>query len=152
MICNWWSKEHVRYRVKFSFQSSTSPLLPDSDEHFNSSPPGQNGRLFADDIFECIFVNGSLYILVKISLKFVLKDLIDNNPALGLDNGLASNRRQAIIWTNANPIHWRMYAALGGDELQSHKHSTRKLPDKAIGSGCRVGANIRNGAGLQSST
>ena len=27
------------------------------------------------------------------------------------------NRRQAIIWTNANPIHWRIYAPLGGDEL-----------------------------------
>ena len=27
------------------------------------------------------------------------------------------NRQQAIIWTNANPIHWRMYATLGGDEL-----------------------------------
>ena len=27
-------------------------------------------------------------------------------------------RRQAIIWTNADPIHWRVYAALGGgDEL-----------------------------------
>ena len=24
---------------------------------------------------------------------------------------------QAIIWTNADPIHWRIYAALGGDEL-----------------------------------
>ena len=23
----------------------------------------------------------------------------------------------AIIWTNADPIHWRIYAALGGDEL-----------------------------------
>ena len=26
-------------------------------------------------------------------------------------------RRQAIIWTNADPIHWRIYAALGGDQL-----------------------------------
>ena len=26
-------------------------------------------------------------------------------------------RRQAIIWTNADPIPWRIYAALGGDEL-----------------------------------
>ena len=25
--------------------------------------------------------------------------------------------RQAIIWTNADPIHWRLYAALGGDQL-----------------------------------
>ena len=30
---------------------------------------------------------------------------------------LAPNRRQAIIWTNADPIHWRIYAVLGGDEL-----------------------------------
>ena len=29
------------------------------------------------------------------------------------------NRRQAIIWTNADPIHWHIYAALGGDELNS---------------------------------
>ena len=28
------------------------------------------------------------------------------------------NRRQAIIWTNADPIHWRIYAALGVDELK----------------------------------
>ena len=25
--------------------------------------------------------------------------------------------RQAIIWTNADPVHWHIYAALGGDEL-----------------------------------
>ena len=30
------------------------------------------------------------------------------------------NRRQAIIWTNADPIHWRIYAALGIDELNTH--------------------------------
>ena len=33
------------------------------------------------------------------------------------DNGLAPNRRRAIIWTNADPIHWRIYATLGGDEF-----------------------------------
>ena len=38
-------------------------------------------------------------------------------PNIGLDNGLAPNKRQAIIWTNANPIHWRIYAALAGDEF-----------------------------------
>ena len=27
------------------------------------------------------------------------------------------NRRQAIIWTNADPTHWCIYAALGVDEL-----------------------------------
>ena len=31
---------------------------------------------------------------------------------------MAPNRRQAVIWTNADPVHWRIYAALGGDELK----------------------------------
>ena len=38
-------------------------------------------------------------------------------PSICLDNGLTPNRRQANIWTNADPIHWRIYAAVGGDEL-----------------------------------
>ena len=38
-------------------------------------------------------------------------------PSIGYDNGLAPNRRQAIIWNNADPIHWRIYAALRRDEL-----------------------------------
>ena len=37
--------------------------------------------------------------------------------SIGLDNSLAPNRRQAIIWTNADLIHWRIYAALGIVEL-----------------------------------
>ena len=48
----------------------------------NSSPPEQNGHHFADDIYRCIFVNEKFCILIKISLKFVLKGPTDNNPAL----------------------------------------------------------------------
>ena len=48
----------------------------------NSSPLAQNGCLFTDDTFRCIFVNEKLCILVKISLTFVPKGPIDNNPAL----------------------------------------------------------------------
>ena len=40
-------------------------------------------------------------------------------PSTGLDNGLVPYMRQAIIWTNADPILLRMYAALGGDALMS---------------------------------
>ena len=72
-------------------------------------PPEQNGRHFADDIFECFFVNEKFLVLIKISLKFVPKVPIKSNPAFGLDNGLAPNRRHAIIWTNADPIYWRIY-------------------------------------------
>ena len=53
-----------------------------TDQGFNPSPPGQNSRHFADDIFICIFVNEKLYILTKITLKFVPKGPINNNPVL----------------------------------------------------------------------
>ena len=46
------------------------------------TPPGQNGRHFADDIFNCIFVNETVGIFIKISLKFVPRGSIENNPAL----------------------------------------------------------------------
>ena len=38
----------------------------------------------ADNVFRCIFMNGKFCILIKISLKFVPKRPIDNNPALVL--------------------------------------------------------------------
>ena len=34
----------------------------------------------------------------------------------GLDNGLAPNRRQAIIQTNGDPVQPRIYAALREEE------------------------------------
>ena len=51
----------------------------------------QNGHHFAEDIFECIFLNGIFLngiflneiFLIKISLKFVPKGPINNIPALG---------------------------------------------------------------------
>ena len=53
-------------------------------------------------------------------------------PSIGLDNGLAPNRRQAIIWTNVNPIHWRIYAVLGGDEfLYNVLYDGKYIYDKA---------------------
>ena len=32
---------------------------------------------------------------------------------------MAPNRRQAVIWTNGDLVHWRIYAALGGAELST---------------------------------
>ena len=48
--------------------------------------------IFADDIFRYIFMNEKFCILVP-------------------------NRQQAIIWFNADQIHWCIYGALRGDEL-----------------------------------
>ena len=50
-------------------------------------------------------------------------------PRTGLDNGLATNRRQAIIWTNADPIHWRIYAAPGGRWVKSYMHIYKPVID-----------------------
>ena len=46
-------------------------------------------------------------------------DLSSRFTRIGSDNGLALNRWQAIIWTNADPIHWRIYAELWGDDSMS---------------------------------
>ena len=51
-------------------------------DSFNTLRPRQNGRHFADDMFKCIFLNENVSIPVEISLKFVPKGSINNNPAL----------------------------------------------------------------------
>ena len=42
----------------------------------------RNCHHFADDIFKCIFLNEYIWILFKISLKFVPTFWINNNPAV----------------------------------------------------------------------
>ena len=86
-------------------------------------PSWQNGcHFFADDVFRCIFVNKKFCILIQISPKFVHNDPIDNTQ-YWLHNDLA------IIWTNADPIHWRMHVELRWDELN--------LPNQTVYSSSR---------------
>ena len=92
-----------------SFNVST--LLLPRQKHFNSSPPGQNDQYFADDMLRCIFVNEN----IKISLEVCSWGSNWQWPSIGFGNALAPNRRQAISWVNADPIHWCIYVALGGD-------------------------------------
>ena len=51
--------------------------------YINSYLPMQNGRHFPADIFKCIFINEKFCILIRISLKFVLKGPINNILVLG---------------------------------------------------------------------
>ena len=74
-------------------------------------PLDKMAATFADDIFEFIFVNENICILIKISLKFVPKGPIDNKAAMVQ---VMAWHRKAITWTNADPIHWCIFAALGG--------------------------------------
>ena len=48
----------------------------------NSSPPRQNGCHFADDIFKWISLTENVSISMKISLNFVPRGPINNNPTL----------------------------------------------------------------------
>ena len=50
--------------------------------YINTSRPRQNGRHFADDTVNHIFVNENVRISIKFSLKFVPKGPINNIPAL----------------------------------------------------------------------
>ena len=84
---------------------------------FSSSPPGQNGHHFADNIFKHIFLNENVKISMQISLKFVPKGPIDNKPALVQVMAWRQTGNKATTWTNADGVHWRIYAALGWDEL-----------------------------------
>ena len=49
---------------------------------FNTLRPRQNGRRFADDTFERIFLNENVWISIKISLNFVPRGPINNISAL----------------------------------------------------------------------
>ena len=53
-----------------------------SVESFNTLRPKQNGHHFPDNILKCIFLNENVWIPNNISLKFVPKRPINNNPAL----------------------------------------------------------------------
>ena len=64
-----------------------------------------------------VFLNENIWILIKISLKFVPKGPINNIPALFQINSLAPIRQQAIIWTNDGLVYWHIYASLDLNEL-----------------------------------
>ena len=57
----------------------------------------QNGYQCADDIFYLICLTKTCSRIIQIPLKFGPKDLIDS---VVLDDGLAPDNLQAIIWTN----------------------------------------------------
>ena len=106
----WWHQEPVHQQSKYWPSSQWIPhclCRKDYQRTINSSSPGQNGHHFTDNIFRCISGNKS----------FVFWSKFHWSLFLGVENGLVMNRRQAIIWTNADSTHWRIYAALGGDEF-----------------------------------
>ena len=75
----------------------------------NTLRPRQDGCRLPDDTFKRIFLNENVRISIKISLKFVPKGPINNNPAL--DQIMACRRSGGQL------VYWRIYASLGLNEL-----------------------------------
>ena len=57
-------------------------LILESNYTNNTWRMKQNGHHFAEDIFKFVFVYENGYILIQISLEFVPKIPINNDPAL----------------------------------------------------------------------
>ena len=75
------------------------------------------------------------------SLKIIPQGPIDNNThGIGLNNGLPPNWRQAIISADGELIHWRIYAALGADELTYLSYHVVVSLDYYITRYCACGA------------
>ena len=78
--------------------------------------PGQNGCHFANT-FICIFMNENFCAWFEFFSQVCSSGPNWQWSSIGSSNGLVPNRWQAITWTNGYPVHWRIYVALGGDEL-----------------------------------
>ena len=95
----------------------------------------QNGCHFPDDIFKSIFLNENVWILIKISLRFLLKGLINNIPALV----------QIMAWCRSGdkPLsdqwwfdYWCLHTSLGLNELNygyTTMHYTRRWLLSTVG-------------------
>ena len=62
--------------------STITSLMYSSSHGVNTLRLRQNGRHFADNIFNCIFSNKNVWISINISLKIVPKGQINNIPAM----------------------------------------------------------------------
>ena len=100
---------------------------------FNTLRPRQNQRHFADDIFKLIFLDEYCGIWFEFHWHLFPTTQLQQ-ASIGSDNGLAPDRRQAIIWTNDNIIHWHththtyiyIYASLSLNELRHNCFSMMK--------------------------
>ena len=80
---------------------------------FNTLWSRQNSRLLADNTFKCKFLNKNVWILIKISLKYVSRDLIGNKPALV----------QIMAWHQNGLVYWRIYASPGQNDFMQIKNT-----------------------------
>ena len=103
------ANERRRYKVTPSLIGGVQIL-----SHTHTPPSLDKMATILQMIFSDAFSwKESFVFWLKFHWSLFLRILLTNNPSTGLENGLAPNRRQDIVWTNADQIHWRIYAARG---------------------------------------
>ena len=101
-----WLPESL-YKVTWSTAWGNQELV------INILRPRKNCRHLASGIFKCIFLNENAWISLQISLKFVRKVKINNNPALVQIMAWCRTGSKAL----SEPLMFiflRIYASLGG--------------------------------------
>ena len=73
---------------------------------------------FPNDIFKCIFLNGNVWISIKISMKFVRHGPINNIPAL-VQIMAWRHPADKPIWTNDGLVYRCIYTPLVLNELKT---------------------------------
>ena len=94
--------------------------------NLNTLRPRQNGRRFADDTFKRIFLNENVRISIKISLKFVPKNPINNNPSLVQIMAWCRSGDKPLSEPMMVNLLTHIYASLGLNELTVHHFETQK--------------------------
>ena len=78
-----WFRQWLAICSKVPSHYTVEPLYKTTPQNgLNTLNPRQNGRLFADNIFKCIFLDENVWNRKKISLKFAPKVGINNIPSL----------------------------------------------------------------------
>ena len=86
----------------------------------NSSPPGQNGRLYTDNIFRCFFVHRKFCIWLQISLKFVPKGPMNNISGADQATSHYLNQRRPSSLTHICGTRGRWVKNDGVIQLTTH--------------------------------
>ena len=83
MVCSTWCDNTAcRHLVPTLMLAIHTYRKRPRHHRLNTLRPRQNGRRLADDVFKCIFLSENVWILIKISLKFVPRGPINNIPSL----------------------------------------------------------------------
>ena len=82
--CRLWlgGEQATSHYLNQSWPSSLMHICSTRGRSVNTLRPSQNGHLFTDNIFKCIFLNENEWILIQTSLNFVPKGTINNILAM----------------------------------------------------------------------